>query len=171
MPHSYQQLTLRSDIRERLDHLRRELSLQHCFNESTLGLSSVILLLLEHFQNALPSPEWLQATMTTMPKRGRPPLTGTKVVTDQWGKEVVVQRVPAKSRAKEVLAKGHEFVSPAARPGISVCKLCDEVLGLEFMPEGRGQTCPSKGGRGGPPYSKKQLLAIGFTEEEVTWTA
>lgn len=158
MATSYTMVPVRPDVHERLLAVRARVSEMFRSNEGSLGLSPMLVVLLEHFENAPPDLDWLRAVVEAQPRRGRPRRSKPVTKVDEWGKEVVVQprRGPSAQGRLE-----HRWTSPKANPDLSVCMRCDD-----FRPEGRGSThCKPMD----KPWTKKQLLPFGFTAEELAW--
>jgi hypothetical protein len=163
MPQSYVMFPIKPAVHERLLEVRAQVSLMFRFDSHNLGLNPMVEILLAHFIDTPPALEWLKDQVARAPKRGRPRRSTPVVKTDEWGKQV---EVPPPVGQPKRRPREHQWISPAAKPEISLCRFCAQSQHAEFV-----NRCDWQGplGQTYDPPTRSQLLALHFTDEEIPW--
>jgi hypothetical protein len=166
MPRFVTTIQIEADLHNRIAELRGAVSMDLRFSERSLGLAPMLGLLVDHWKQHPPDPEWLKNQAQLYPKRGRPPkhVAGTAIKTtgEKWHDEKVT--------------RGHELLErrcDEGRPHRTIwCKRCS-MMWSTWDFDRPPALCP-KDGKVSSLYQPKvwtkiELLAAGFAEDEVAW--
>lgn len=168
MPRYVTTIQVDAEIHNRLVEVRSRLSSEQRGNENSIGLAPMLSLLLDHWQQNQPPELWLNERVQLYPKRGRPPrqLPGTAIRTsgERW--------------RDQVQTKDHELIAPAKLTGtahpVYHCKHCNMVWSTWDFKRPPA-VCPRDGKFSSlyqpKAWTKIELLALGFTDDEVAWCA
>lgn len=163
MVRSFTVMQVDAQLHQRLHIVRRAVSVALRFNENSLGLGPLLGLLLDHWEATPPDGGWLEAQVALYPKRGRP----------RKSEPACMEPVVA---LRKKFGKGHELFSRRAGSGsaykIFFCKFCDMQWSTWESQEAPAQ-CPRVTGFANiynpKIWTQKDLLALGFEADEVTW--
>lgn len=150
------------DYYNRLANARATASSEIRFNDRSLGLGPMLGLLLDHWEQHPPTPEWLRERAQVYPKRGRPPkqVKGTPVSDPNEKRRLGYH---------EILTRRREEKAPHK---INFCKNCTMEWATWDTPRPPAQ-CPAKTGfstiYNQKKWTKSELLAAGFEPDEVEW--
>lgn len=151
------------DTYNRFSDVRAAVSLELRHHDRSLGLAPMLGLLVDHWQQHPPSPEWLKERAALYPKRGRPP------------KHVVGSLLQNPNDHKKAI--GHKLVwrrrEESAPHRIVFCKQCNMQWATWDTPTPPAR-CPLADGSVPSIYtpkrwSKNELLLEGFEADEVDW--
>lgn len=161
MPRHITTLQIEFELHKRISAVRDHVSSELRHSERSLGLGPMLGLLVDHWQQHPPDPEWLKAQASLYPRRGRPSraVNGT-----------IIKGAPPKSNL------GHEMFSKKAQGGsaykIVYCKLCSMQFSTWDSPTPPAR-CPGDGITisiyNPKRWTKSELLAEGFEPSEVEW--
>lgn len=161
MPRHITTLQIEFDVHKRIIGIRDHVSMELRFNERSLGLGAMLGLLVDHWQQHPPSPEWLHEQAQLYPKRGRPSraVNGT-VIGNPISKKAIL---------------GHELFKKKIEGStyeMFYCKRCNMQFNTwdSKTPPAR---CPGDGVTFSiytpKRWTKNELLAEGFEASEVEW--
>lgn len=161
MPRHITTLQIEFELHRRISQIRDHVSLELRHSAKSLGLGPMLGLLVDHWQQHPPDAEWLASQAALYPKRGRPSraVNGTVI-----GNPATSDRM-----------RGHEVFTRRLATGahkIYFCRHCTmswSTWDFDRPPS----PCPKDGVTISiyqpKRWTKSELLASGFEEDEVAW--
>lgn len=133
------------------------------FSDSSLGLGSMLGILIDHWEQNPPSYEWMKETLALYPKRGRPRRSESASMEP---------RVALRLHDR----KGHDLFTKKNKGGsaykVYYCKHCTLFWSTHDSDQPPSH-CPRKYGfstfYSQKVWKKSELLALGFEKDEVAW--
>lgn len=158
MPRAYVTVPIDSQVFERLHAVKVAASNLTYATDNTISASVAIGLLLDHWNEKPPDPDWLREQTRNYPRRGRPRAS-------EAGQPRVLVH------GKKDPAMGHEFETCPPRPWIKLCRQCRYVHNEREYPRPLFH-CPAvvpSSPVQHKRWTKKDLLEFGWPEDQVSW--